>query len=70
MADLTSIFTKCLSPDKNLRTIGEAELRVLEDNIGFSVQLFAYFSNPSVEKGYAQIAAVSLKNFIKRRWNP
>ena len=70
MADLTSIFNKCLSPDKNLRTIGEAELRVLEDNMGFAVQLFAYFSNPSVEKSYAQIAAVSLKNFIKRRWNP
>lgn len=70
MADFTSIFSKCLSPDKNIRTLGESEIRSLEEHSGYAGQLFAFFNSPNVQPHLAQIAAVSLKNYVKRRWMP
>ena len=70
MVDFTSIFTKCLSSQIQIRTQGEAELRSLEEQNEYAALLFTYFTSPRTLIQHAQLGAVNLKNYIKKRWAP
>lgn len=70
MVDFTSTFSKCLSPQLQLRNQGEAELRQFEEQNDYAAQLFNYFTNPATPAQLAMMAAVNLKNYIKKRWLP
>ena len=70
MVDFTSTFNKCLSPDFQIRTQGENEIKQYEEHNDYSSQLFNYFTSLTTQPQYAQLAAVNLKNYIIKRWAP
>ena len=68
--DFSNTFNKCLSPQLQIRNQGETELRLLEEHSEYAPQLFNYFTNQATQPHFAQLAAVSLKNYIIKRWAP
>ena len=69
MADLATTFNKCISAYANERAQGEAELKQQEEREDFAIMLLGFTqSQPSPQ--LAQFAAVILKNYVKRRWEP